>query len=66
MPFGRIGKRQQEEEDRSPVRHAKRMGRSKKERTYDTYDEAMDGKQKIFIPKMIVNLSSEVTLSLEA
>ena len=43
MPQYRPGKRRGGEDDRSPAPHAKRQGKNKRDVSYDTYDEAMDG-----------------------
>jgi len=43
MTSKRPFKRRPEDDDRSPARGAKRAGKNKREQTYDTYDEAMDG-----------------------
>ncbi|WWD21548.1 hypothetical protein CI109_106034 [Kwoniella shandongensis] len=43
MPPRRPLKRRGEEDDRSPARQPKRAGKNKREQTYDTYDEALDG-----------------------
>jgi len=43
MPPRSVAKRGPEEDDRSPARGAKRPGKSKREQTYDTYEDAMDG-----------------------
>lgn len=36
-------KRGAQDEDASSARHAKKAGRNKRELTYDTYEEALDG-----------------------
>ncbi|WVR09787.1 hypothetical protein IAU60_006863 [Kwoniella sp. DSM 27419] len=43
MPPRRPLKRRGDEDDRSPTRLPKRAGKNKREITYDTYDEALDG-----------------------
>ncbi|OCF32545.1 hypothetical protein I316_05725 [Kwoniella heveanensis BCC8398] len=43
MPPRRPLKRRGEDDDRSPARQNKKVGKNKREQTYDTYDEALDG-----------------------